>query len=104
MGAGVGWEEYGQREGELTTGSGGLSGVSYKPSAMETPRDLQHQPRAPAMRDTEPEMAMACNPARLPGEGLEHQPSHIAIDLQCALPTRCAGVRTGTKIVGVANQ
>ena len=36
---------------------------------------------------TEPEPAISCNQARLPVEGLGHQPSHKAFDLQFVLPT-----------------
>ena len=41
------------------------------------------------------DMAIFCNQARLPMEGLGHQPSHKIFDLPFVLPARHAGVNKG---------
>jgi hypothetical protein len=41
----------------------------------------------------EPESAISYNHARLPVEGLEHQPSHGTVNLQFFMPTRYAHVK-----------
>lgn len=46
----------------------------------------------------EPELAISCNQAGLPVEGLGHQPSHKTLDPQFVLPTRCAGVKVAKKL------
>jgi hypothetical protein len=43
--------------------------------------------------DIEPEPVIFCNQARVPVEGLEHQPSHKTFDLKFDLPTRCVKVK-----------
>jgi len=46
------------------------------------------------MGETEPELAIFCNQARLPPvEGLGHHLSHKAFDLQFILPARCGEVK-----------
>jgi hypothetical protein len=56
------------------------------------------------MEDPEPELAISYNKARLPKEGLWHQPTHKTFDLQCVLPTRCVGIKGCTEIVGITNE
>lgn len=46
----------------------------------------------------EPESAASYNQARLPVEGLEHQPSHFNFDLQFVLSARCAGVHVAQEL------
>jgi hypothetical protein len=41
----------------------------------------------------EPESAISSNDARLPMEGLGHQPSHKTLDPQFILPTRYVGIK-----------
>lgn len=48
--------------------------------------------------DTELELAIFCNQARLPIVEQGYQSSHKTLDLQPVLPERCAGA------VGVTNQ
>lgn len=42
------------------------------------------------MEDTEPELAVFCNQARLPVAGLGHPHSHRTFYIKPALPARCA--------------
>lgn len=51
----------------------------------------------------EPEPAVFYNQARLPKEGLGHQPSHKTFNLQFVLPIRYRG-KDGAEIEGIANQ
>lgn len=50
------------------------------------------------MGDTEHEPAIFYKQASLPMEGLVPQPSHITIDLQVSLPTKCAGAMVTHKL------
>jgi hypothetical protein len=45
----------------------------------------------------EPELAISCNQARFPMEGLGQQPSHKTLDPQFVLPTGYAGIKDGAK-------
>jgi hypothetical protein len=53
------------------------------------------------MADMDPELAISCNQASLPVEGLGYQVSHKTFNLQ--LFSCLQNVLCGTKIVGVAN-
>ena len=53
--------------------------------------------------DTEPELAIFYNQARLPAVRLEHQPSHKTFRLQCVLPASY-GDNDDPECVEVANQ
>jgi hypothetical protein len=44
------------------------------------------------MGNTEPELAIFCNRARIVAVRLGNLPSHKTFDLQSVLPIRCAGV------------
>lgn len=48
--------------------------------------------------DMESELAIFCDQARLPLEGLGHKPSHKTFDLQFVLPTKCAVVKVAQNL------
>ena len=50
------------------------------------------------MGDMEPELAISCNLARIPMDGLEHLRPTIV------LPTKCGGLKNGAEFEGRANQ
>jgi hypothetical protein len=52
------------------------------------------------MENIEPETAISYNQARLPMEGLGHQPSHNSLDPQFVLTIRCTGVKDGVEFEG----
>lgn len=52
----------------------------------------------------EPELVIIYSQERLPVEEFGYQPTHKSFDLQFVLLIRPAGGKSGTEIVGVANQ
>ena len=54
--------------------------------------------KTPSNGDMKQEMAIYCNQARLPMEGVGHQPSHKTLDPQFVMPTRCAVVKVVQKL------
>ena len=76
--------------------NGGIAGTRLTRRAVETPRNLLGQKHI--MGNAEPEPAISCNQARLPVEGLAHQPSHKNLDLRLVLLARCPGVKVAQKL------
>jgi hypothetical protein len=56
------------------------------------------------MEDMELEPAISCNQARLPMEGLGHQPRNKTLNPQFVLPIRCVGVKDAAEFEEGANQ
>jgi hypothetical protein len=55
------------------------------------------------MGDMEPELTISYNQARLPVEGLGHQPSHKSFNLHFFSAYNMCWGKGGSEIVGVAN-
>lgn len=51
----------------------------------------------------EPELAIYCNQAKLPMEGLGHRPIHKTLGPQFVLPSRCGRLTDGTEFEEKAN-
>jgi hypothetical protein len=73
----------------------GISMLSYKLRTMETPRNLA---KMPSNGDMEYVLAISCNQARFPMEGLGHQYHHKNFKLLFVLPTRCAELKMEQKL------